>query len=56
MAYPRLGSGAITIPILYINDNQTSSKNFDFFLFPDDTNLLFADKNLKSLESIETQN
>ena len=25
-------------------------KNFNFFLFADDTNILFADKNLKSIE------
>ena len=28
--------------LLYINDIQTSSAKFDFFLFADDTNLLFA--------------
>ena len=38
--------------LLCINDIQTTSKKFDFFLLADDTNLLFADKNLKSLESI----
>ena len=38
--------------LLYINDIQTSSKKFDFFLFADDTNLIVADKNSKSLESI----
>lgn len=38
--------------LLYINDIQTSSKKIHFFLFANDTNLLFADKNLKSLESI----
>ena len=38
--------------LLYINDIHVSSKKFDFFLFADDTNLLFADKYLKSLEAI----
>ena len=38
--------------LLYINDIKVSSKKFDFFLFADDTNLLFADKNVKSLEAI----
>ena len=36
--------------ILYINDIYTSSSKLKFYLFADDTNLLFADKNLKSLE------
>ena len=38
--------------LLYINDIQTSSAKFDFFLFADDTNLLFAEKSLKSLETV----
>lgn len=38
--------------LLYINDIQTYSKKSDFFLFADDTYLLFEVKNLKSLESI----
>ena len=29
-----------------------SSKVFKFYLFADDTNILYADKNLKSLETI----
>ena len=29
----------------YINDNQTSSKKLDFFLFANDKNLPFADEN-----------
>jgi hypothetical protein len=37
---------------LYVNDIQYSSNKLDFFLFADDTNLLYADKNLKSLETI----
>ena len=38
--------------LLYINDIQTSSAKFDFFLFADNTNLLFAEKSLKSLETV----
>ena len=47
--------GSVLGPLLFllcINDIQTTSKKFDLFLLADDTNLLFADKNLKSLESI----
>ena len=36
--------------LLYINDFHNSSAKFSFYLFADDTNLLYADKNLKSLE------
>ena len=43
--------GPLLFP-LYINDIQTSSTKFDFFLFADDTNLLFAEKSLKSLETV----
>ena len=38
--------------LLYVNDIQASSSKLDFFLFADDTNLLFADKCLKTLELI----
>ena len=37
--------------VLYINDMSNSSDKLKFYLFADDTNLLYADKNLKSLES-----
>jgi hypothetical protein len=37
--------------LIYVNDIQYSSNKLDF-LFADDTNLLYADKNLKSLETI----
>jgi hypothetical protein len=37
--------------LLYINDINNSSKKFSFFLFADDTNLLYADKHLKTLKS-----
>ena len=36
--------------ILYINDVHFCSEKFNFFLFADDTNILYADKNLKSIE------
>ena len=36
--------------LIYINDIHNSSAKFSFFLFADDTNLLYADTNLKSLE------
>ena len=37
--------------LIYINDISNSSDKLKFYLFADDTNLLYADKNLKSLES-----
>ena len=36
--------------ILYINDVHFCSEKFNFFLFADDTNILYADKNLKSID------
>ena len=36
--------------LIYINDFHNSSAKFSFYLFADDTHLLYADKNLKSLE------
>ena len=36
--------------LIYINDFHNSSAKFSFYLFPDDTNLLYAGKNLRSLE------
>ena len=38
--------------LIYINDISSSSDKLMFYLFADNTNLLYADKNLKSLESI----
>lgn len=47
--------GSVLGPLLfliYVNDIHNTSDKFDFFLFADDTNLLYANKNLKSLEII----
>ena len=41
--------------LIYINDIQECSEKLKFFLFADDTNILYADKNLKSLELIVNQ-
>ena len=47
--------GSVLGPLLfliYIKDIYNSSKKLSFYLFADDTNLLYADKDLKSLESV----
>ena len=47
--------GSVLGPLLfliYINDICVSSKVFQFYLFADDTNILYADKNLNSLETV----
>ena len=36
--------------LVYINDISNSSDQLKFYLFADDTNLLYADKNLRELE------
>ena len=36
--------------LLYINDIHTGSDIFNFYLFADDTNILYANKNLRSLD------
>ena len=41
--------------LIYINDIQECSKKLKFFLFADDTNILYADKNFRSLELIVNQ-
>ena len=38
--------------LIYFNDIYNSSNKLSFYLFADDINLLYADKNLKSLEEI----
>ena len=38
--------------LLYINDIENCSKKFKFYLFADDTNLLYLEKDLNSLEKI----
>ena len=51
--------GSVLSPLLfliYVNDIQESSDKLKFhFLFADDTNAVYADKNLKSLESTVNQ-
>ena len=36
--------------LLYINDIHLSSDKLKFYLFADDTNILYADENLKAIE------
>ena len=38
--------------LLYVNDIHRCSNKFRFYLFADDTNILYADKNLRDLETI----
>ena len=47
--------GSVLGPLLfliYINDIYNSSEELSFHLFPDDANLLYADKDLRSLGSV----
>ena len=43
------------LSLLYINDIYVSSDKLNFYLFADDTNILYVNKNLKSLEQIVNQ-
>ena len=38
--------------LIYVNDMHRSSKKFDFYLFADDTNLLYAEKDPNKLEVV----
>ena len=38
--------------LLYVNDIYSSSNKLNFYLFADDTNILYSHKNLKSLEHV----
>ena len=47
--------GSVLGPLLfliYVNDMHRSSKKFDFYLFADDTNLLYAEKDQNKLEVV----
>ena len=50
--------GSVLGPLLFrlnINDIYVSSDKLNFYLFANDTNILFANKNLTSLEQIVSQ-
>ena len=51
--YPTQGSilGPLLF-LLYVNDIYSSSNKLNFYLFADDTNILYSHKNLKSLENV----
>ena len=49
---PRICSWSAIIPTVCINDISASSSKFEFFLFADDTNLLYKDKSLPLLEPV----
>ena len=41
--------------LIYVNDMYRSSQKLDFYLFADDTNLLYAEKDLKKLEIVTNE-
>ena len=50
--------GSVLGPLLfliYVNDMYRSSQKLDFYLFADDTNLLYAEKDLKKLEIVDNE-
>ena len=50
-----VSQGSVLEPLLfllYANDIQYSSDKINFYLFADDTNILYADKDIKSLETL----
>ena len=52
MVYRKGQSLGLFFFLIYINDICVSSKVFQFYLFADDANLLYADKNLNPLETV----
>ena len=51
--------GSVLGPLLfliYVNDMHRSSNKLDFYLFADDTNLLYADKDLNNIETLLMKN
>ena len=47
--------GSVLKPLLfplYVNDKQNCSDKLKFYLFSDDTNLLYTDRKLKSFETV----
>ena len=49
--------GSVLGPLLfliYVNDIYRCSQSFDFYLFADDTNLLYSNKDLKDVETVVT--
>ena len=54
--WTKIPQGSVLSPLLflvYVNDIYMASDKLTFYLFADDTNLLYADKNPKSLETIQ---
>ena len=52
---PGVPQGSVLEPccfLIYINEIAHSADQLKFYLFDDDTHMLYVDKNLKSLETI----